>query len=83
MPFWTPAIDPANPLASCHPERYALKRLDSAVFLGIDPADQSVVEVSQIGEAHHFLTHEAALRAAAELNLLGRGPLDVVKVAES
>ena len=89
MPFWTPALDPANPLAGSHPERYVLKRLENdsdtgaETFLVLDPNDQGVQEVSLIEEAHQFLTHEAALRAAAELNRLGRGPLDVQKVGES
>ncbi|MEB3156973.1 MAG: hypothetical protein VKO26_06000 [Cyanobacteriota bacterium] len=89
MPFWTPALDPANPLVGSHPERYALRRLEKAgetleteIFLGLDATDQSVQEVTMVSEAHQFLTHEAALRAAAELNRLGRGPLDVVKVGE-
>lgn len=86
MSFWTPALDPANPLACSQPERYVLRRLETSaetegdVFLGIDPNDQSVLDVSLIEEAHHFRTQEAALRAADELNRLGRGPLDVVKV---
>lgn len=90
MPFWTPALDPANPLVGSHPERYVLRRLEKAdataegeIYLGLDPSDQSVQEVSLLAEAHHFLTHEAALRAAAELNRLGRGPLDVVKVGDA
>ncbi|MFN9941992.1 MAG: hypothetical protein ACK56I_21200, partial [bacterium] len=84
MPVWTPAIDPANPLAGCHPERYALKRLDpdGACFLGLNPGDQTLLEVSLVREAYHFLTHEAALRAAGELNRMGRGPLDVIKVED-
>ena len=105
MSFWTPAIDPANPLACSQPERYVLRRLVTSseaeadaeevaadaeqeeaaakeVFLGIDPNDQSVLDVSLIEEAHHFRTQEAALRAAVELNRLGRGPLDVVKVGD-
>ena len=103
MPFWTPALDPANPLAGSHPERYVLRRLDKEgdapkgegdalneegdapgkeTFLGLDPNDQSVLDVHRVAEAHHFLTHEAALRAAGELNRLGRGPLDVVKVGD-
>lgn len=87
MPFWTPALDPANPLACSQPERYVLRRLEkdadnpeAETFLGLDSNDQSVLDVSLITEAHHFLTHEAALRAAAQLNRMGRGPLDVVKV---
>lgn len=88
MSFWTPAIDPANPLACSQPERYVLRRLETSLdteeeaFLGIDPNDQSVLAVSLIEDAHHFRTQEAALRAAAELNRLGRGPLDVVKVGD-
>jgi hypothetical protein len=100
MSFWTPALDPANPLACSQPERYVLRLLKPAaeadaeteaeteaevpaeMFLGIDPNDQSVLEVSLIADAHHFRTQEAALRAAAELNRLGRGPLDVVKVED-
>jgi hypothetical protein len=78
-------MEPATSLAGAHPERYALKRLDheEACFLGLDPGDQTLLEVSLIGEAHHFLTHEAALRAAGELNRMGRGPLDVIRVEES
>ena len=77
-------MDPANPLAGCHPERYVLKRLDreDTCFLGLHAEDQTLLDVSLIESAHHFLTHEAALRAAAELNRMGRGPLDVVKVKE-
>lgn len=91
MSFWTPALDPANPLVGSQPERYVLRRLTTgdapaegetqgALFLGLDPNDQSVQEVDHQEAAHHFLTHEAALRAATELNRLGQGPLDVVKV---
>jgi hypothetical protein len=89
MSFWTPALDPANPLAATQPERYVLRRLNKdgdnpevETFLGLDPNDQSVQEVNLVGEAHHFRTHEAALRAAGELNRMGRGPLDVVKVGD-
>jgi hypothetical protein len=99
MSFWTPALDPANPLLGSHPERYVLRRLpkrDAPAegetdvdeethgdrFLGLDPSDQSVRDVDQMEAAHHFLTHEAALRAATEFNRLGRGPLDVVKVGD-
>jgi hypothetical protein len=89
MSFWTPALDPANPLAGSHPERYVLRRLEkdmenpeAETFLGLNPTDQSVQDVGLMDEAHHFLTHEAALRAASELNRMGRGPLDVVKVGD-
>ena len=87
MSFWIPALDPANPLIGSHPERYVLRRLaregdalDSEMFLGLVASDQSIQEVAVMEEAHQFRTHEAALRAAGELNSLGRGPLDVVKV---
>jgi hypothetical protein len=95
MAFWTPALDPANPLLGSHPERYVLRRLakeedapgegapgGTETFLGLDESDQSIQEVAGMEEAHHFRTHEAALRAAGELNRLGRGPLDVVKVGD-
>jgi hypothetical protein len=42
--------------------------------------DQRLVDVGSTSEAFLFHTHEAALRAATELNHTGRGPLDVVKV---
>jgi hypothetical protein len=34
----------------------------------------------EAGDAYLFHTHEAALRAAHELNQTGRGPVDVVKI---
>ncbi|MFN9622208.1 MAG: hypothetical protein ACK587_05155 [Cyanobacteriota bacterium] len=89
MSFWTPALDPANPLIGSHPERYVLRLQakdgvlpESETFLGLNAADQSIQEVDQMEAAHKFRTHEAALRAANELNRLGRGPLDVVKVGD-
>jgi hypothetical protein len=39
-----------------------------------------VTEVQDAGGAYLFHTHEAALRAALELNNAGRGPVDVVKI---
>jgi len=38
------------------------------------------VEVNAWPQAHLFHAHEAAIRAARELNREGRGPVDVVKV---
>jgi hypothetical protein len=38
------------------------------------------VEVNSWQQAHLFHAHEAAIRAARELNSEGRGPVDVVKV---
>ncbi|MEB3333894.1 MAG: hypothetical protein VKP70_02800 [Cyanobacteriota bacterium] len=81
MTPWIPAIDSAHPLAS-QPERYVLKREGKATFLAIDPTNQNLLEVSEIAEAHRFLTQEAALRAASELNRPDRGPLPVAPVGE-
>ena len=78
--FWAPEIDPAHPLACTHPERYALRRLDSGSYIALQDEDQSLKDVSQLQEAHFFHTHEAALRAAIELHRLGSGSFDVVKV---
>ena len=79
------ALDSKNRWVGCHPGRFALKRLnpDEESFLGLDPSDQTLLDVSLIAEAHHFLTHEAALRAASEINRMGRGPVDVVRVPEA
>ncbi|MFN9630036.1 MAG: hypothetical protein ACK59A_07365 [Cyanobacteriota bacterium] len=71
MTPWIPAIDTAHPLPS-QPERFVLKREMEAKFLAIDPANQNLLEVSEIQEAHRFLTQEAALRAASELNRLSQ-----------
>jgi hypothetical protein len=38
------------------------------------------VEVASWCDAHLFHAHDAAVRAARELNNEGRGPVDVVKV---
>lgn len=78
--FWAPEIDPAHPLECTHPERYALRRLDSGSYIALKKEDQSLRDVSDVQEAHFFHTHEAALRAAIELHRLGSGSFDVVKV---
>jgi hypothetical protein len=80
MNFWAPAIDPGHPMNCTQPERYALRRLDNGEFLGITGEDMHLVEVDLPEQAHQFHTHEAALRAARELNEEGRGPVDVQKV---
>jgi hypothetical protein len=80
MHFWAPAIDPSHPMDCTQPERYAIVRVDNGHYLAVQGHDQSVTEVSQAGEAYLFHTHEAALRAAQELNQTGRGPVDVVKI---
>lgn len=80
MHFWAPAIDPAHPMDCTQPERYALKRLDSGTFLAIGRGGQDLEEVATAEAGYLFHTHEAAVRAASELNAEGRGPIDVVKV---
>ncbi|MEB3352944.1 MAG: hypothetical protein VKM34_01720 [Cyanobacteriota bacterium] len=62
------------------PERYAIQRLDNSRYLALEGQDQQLAEVAQASEAYLFHTHEAALRAAQELNHSGRGPVDVVKI---
>jgi len=62
------------------PERYVLKRLPTGLYLGIEQVHQGVIEVEDSQGAYLFHTHEAALRAADELNRLGKGPVDVMKV---
>lgn len=80
MHFWAPEIDPAHPMECTQPERYVLRRLPEGPFLAIGGADEAVVEVSEPERAYLFHTHEAALRAAAELNRLGKGQVDVMKL---
>jgi hypothetical protein len=71
--FWSPALDPAHPAACTRPERYAIQLLGSGTFL-------AVASDGDARMAHLFHAHEAAVRAALELNAEGRGPVDVVKV---
>jgi hypothetical protein len=80
MHFWAPEIDPAHPLECTQAERYALKRLSNGRYIAIAAQDQSLQDVDDVQQAHFFHTHEAALRAAVELNRLGSGAVDVVKV---
>lgn len=80
MHFWAPAIDPAHPLECSQPERYVLQRLENGAYIAIDPRDQSLIDVADPRAAHGFHTHEAALRAAGELNKLGGGAVDVIKL---
>mgnify|MGYP003339145140 CR=1 FL=1 len=62
------------------PERYALLRLNSRRYLAIRSEDQSLEDVESLDEAYFFHTHEAALRAAVELNKLSVDRVDVVKI---
>ncbi len=78
--FWAPEIDPAHPMDCTEPERYVLRRLQGGAYIAIDTLDQSLVDVVDPEHAYLFHTHEAALRAAGELNRLGSGAVDVVKV---
>jgi hypothetical protein len=57
-----------------------LQRLSSGCYIAIDGQDQSLVDVLEPELAYLFHTHEAALRAASELNRLGKGSIDVVKL---
>lgn len=78
--FWSPALDPAHPNACTQPERYVIQVMARGTYLAVGPDGQSLVEVADPSEAHLFHAHEAAVRAAVELNAEGRGPVDVVKV---
>ncbi len=78
--FWAPEIDPAHPMECTQPERYAIRRLEDSLFLAVQGTDQQVALVADPYEAYLFHTHEAALRAALQLNSSGRGPVDVMKI---
>jgi hypothetical protein len=78
--FWSPHLDPAHPQDCTQPERYVIQVLASGRFLAIASDGQSLMEVAAPEAAHLFHAHEAALRAAKELNAEGRGPVDVVKL---
>jgi hypothetical protein len=80
MHFWAPEIDPAHPLECTQAERYVLQRLSNGSYVSIRPSDQGLEDVSDPASAFLFHTHEAALRAAGELNRLGGDGFDVVKV---
>jgi porphobilinogen deaminase len=80
MHFWAPQIDPAHPLECTQAERYVLQRLSNGCYVSIEAMDQSLVDVSDPASAYLFHTHEAALRAAGELNRLGGDGFDVVKI---
>ena len=60
-------------------ERYVLRRLSNSSDLAIDGKDQSLVDLQFADQAYGFHTHEAALRAAGELNRLGSRAVDVIK----
>ena len=77
---WAPEIDPAHPLACTQAERYVLRRLDNGNHIALQQGDQSLLDVSELAEAHAFHTQEAALPAAIELHQLGAGDFDVVQV---
>lgn len=78
--FWWPELDPEHPVECTQPERYALRLLSGDGFLAIGPDGQSLIVVPESAQAHLFHAHDAAVRAARELNAEGRGPVDVVKV---
>ena len=78
--FWSPHLDPAHPHDCTQPERYVIQVQASGAFLAIAADGQALVEVAEPELAHLFHAHEAALRAAKELNAEGRGHVDVMKV---
>ena len=78
--FWAPEIDPSHPMDCTQPERYVLQRLKTGAYLSISAQDQSLRDVNDLDQAYFFHTHEAALRAAVELNRLSDGGIDVVKI---
>lgn len=78
--FWSPGLDPAHPTACTQPERYALRLLDRNTYLAVAADGGALLEVIDSAQAHLFHAHEAAVRAAQELNAEGRGPVDVVKL---
>ncbi len=78
--FWSPHLDPAHPHDCTQPERYVIQVQASGAFLAIAADGEALVEVADPESAHLFHAHEAALRAAKELNAEGRGPVDVVKL---
>jgi hypothetical protein len=80
MHFWSPEIDPAHPMECTQPERYVLRRFSNGCFIAIHEGDQSLIDVPSPDQAYGFHTHEAALRAAGELNRMGSGSVDVVKI---
>lgn len=79
MHFWAPEIDPAHPMECTQPERYLLRRLSGGAYIAISAGDGSLLDVEDPAKAYLFHTHEAALRAASELNKLGAA-VDVLKV---
>lgn len=79
MHFWAPEIDPAHPMDCTQPERYLLRRLRDGAYIAIKAEDGALIDVEDPARAYRFHTHEAALRAASELNKLGDA-VDVLKV---
>jgi len=78
--FWAPHLDPAHPGDCTQAERYAIRLLERGTFLAVGPDGEALLEVEEGSQAHLFHAHEAAVRAAVELNAEGRGPVDVVKL---
>ena len=56
-----------------------LRRFSNSSDIAIDGKDQSLVDLQSADQDYGFHTHEAALRAARELNRLGSGAVNVVK----
>jgi hypothetical protein len=83
MQFWSAGHDPEHPLHGSTPERYGLLRFETGCYIAIAPSDQGLMDVEWQEHAHGFPTHEAALRAVAELRRLAQGSIDVIKVGGS
>lgn len=62
------------------PERYVLRLEEAGPFLGLDAGDERVHEVSDLGAAFQFHTHQRALSVARELGGLVRKRISVVKL---
>jgi hypothetical protein len=79
MNIWSPHINPHQPRAGLHPERYAL-RLEAGPFLGLAAADGPIHEVPHPAQAYQFHTQEGAVRVAREVQSVCGQPVTVVKV---
>lgn len=80
MNFWSPYADRLRPRVGTAPERYVLRLEEAGPFLGMDAADQRIREVSDLGAAFQFHTHQRALQVARELGGLVRRRISVMKL---
>ncbi|MEB3165930.1 MAG: hypothetical protein VKO65_04595 [Cyanobacteriota bacterium] len=80
MTFLAPAGDRRRLRPGLAPERYVLRLEEAGPFLGLDAADQCVHEVSDLGSAFQFHTHQRALLVARELRELVSRRISVIKI---